>query len=80
MFAAATLIGMVFNSPNAQAFALAQSVETQSYMLAQGTSVVSLDRARLVGKITIKKLAERPLTYKANASRVFLLAMGRSIS
>ena len=67
-----------FDAPNAQALALAQGVETQAHMLADGAPRRVFDRARLFGDVAVQKVTERSLPNEANAGRIFLFRIGQA--
>ena len=76
--AAAALCTFGLEAANAQSLALAQCVKAQAHVLADGLSLVVLDRARLLGDIAVQKVSERPLADEADAGLVLLLCVGQA--
>ena len=78
MLATAFLGAFGLDAANAQTLALAQRVKAQAHVLPNPSTLRIADGPRLFGDITIQKVPERPLTDKADASRVFFLCVGQS--
>ena len=55
------------DAADTQSLTLAQGVETQTHVLADGAPLVVLDRTGLAGDIAVQKFTERPLANEADA-------------
>ena len=76
VFATAALGPFGFEPANAQALALAQGVEAQAHVLADGAATRVLDGPGRFGNVAVQKITKRPLANEADAGRVFFSGVG----
>src|SRR5438045_1701432 len=72
VLAAGASAARVLEAADADALPLAERVERQADVLADGPAAVVLDRSRRVGEVAIEELAKRPFADEADAGRVLL--------
>src|SRR6185369_15831340 len=73
VLAAAARAARRLDAADADPLALAERVERETDVAADGAPALVLDRSRRVGEVARQELAERPLADEADAGRVLLL-------